>query len=118
MDIEQKKEMRLKRHKSKLANKEGIMGIVFVWLAFAIISAMVGSKKGEGLLGFIVGLLFGPFGLLFVIFSKGNRKDCPFCKEPMNKDATVCPHCQREVGGASENAQKGSPKDGWSTRGL
>lgn len=24
------------------------------------------------------------------------RRECPFCKEQIRKDANVCPHCQRE----------------------
>jgi len=58
---------------------------------------MIGSKKGEGLLGFIVGFLLGPIGLLMTILSKGNRETCSFCKESIHKDATVCPHCQKEI---------------------
>ena len=46
----------------------------------------------------MLGLLFGPFGILFAALAKGDRKQCPHCKERMHKDATVCPHCQRDVG--------------------
>src|ERR1019366_570532 len=74
-----------------------------VWLFFGIICSAIGSGKGEGCLGFIVGVIFGPFGLLFVLFSSGNRKTCPFCKEKIHKDATVCSRCQREI--AVENVQ-------------
>lgn len=56
-----------------------------------------GSKKGEGCGGFIIGLLLGPFGILIALFSKGNRKQCPYCKELMHKEAKVCPHCQKNI---------------------
>jgi predicted amidophosphoribosyltransferase len=41
--------------------------------------------------------------LLFGIFSRMQRKPhglnvmpCPYCREPMPRKATVCPHCGRE----------------------
>ena len=67
---------------------------VFIWLMCGIVAAMIGSKKGEGCLSFIVGVFLGPFGILIAIFSKGDRMSCPFCKELINKNAIVCPHCQ------------------------
>jgi len=73
------------------------IAIIF-WLLCGIVAAMIASKKGEGFLGFIVGVLFGPFGILFALLSTGrNRKTCPHCKELIHKDATVCSHCQRNV---------------------
>jgi len=56
---------------------------------------MIGSKKGEGVSAFLLGLLFGPFGILLALFSKGNRITCPHCRELVHKDATVCPNCQK-----------------------
>jgi len=68
-------------------------------LFFAIVAALIGSRKGQGGLGFILGLLFGPFGILIMLFTKGSRRECPYCKEIVKQDATVCPHCQREFTG-------------------
>lgn len=73
------------------------MDWVVIWFICGIISAMIGSRKGEGCGAFIIGVLLGPFGILITIFSKGNRKECPFCKELIHREATVCPNCQREV---------------------
>jgi len=74
------------------------MEIAFLlWILCGIVASMIGNKKGEGVLAFFFGLLLGPFGILIALFSKGNRKTCPFCKELMHKNATVCPHCQREI---------------------
>lgn len=70
---------------------------VGLWILCGIIAAMIGSKKGEGCLAFILGVILGPFGILIALFSTGNRIQCPYCKELIHKDANVCPHCQREV---------------------
>lgn len=70
---------------------------MILWLLCGVIAAVIGAKKGEGYLAFIVGLLLGPFGILAAIASKGRRKQCPFCKEYIHRDAIVCPRCQREV---------------------
>lgn len=73
------------------------MSYVAIWLLCGIVSAMIGARKGEGCGGFIVGILLGPFGILISLFSKGNRKTCPHCKELIHEDAKVCSHCQRDV---------------------
>ena len=73
------------------------MPFLLIWFLFGIVAAMIGKRKGEGLLGFIVGILLGPIGILIVLFSKGNRKICPACKEFIHKDATRCPRCQKEL---------------------
>lgn len=75
------------------------MGFVVIWLLCGVVAGMIGSKKGEGCLSFIVGVLFGPFGILFAALSKGNRQTCPHCKEQVHKDAVVCSHCQRDLKG-------------------
>ena len=73
------------------------MGFVFLWLVCGVVAAMIGSKKGEGCAGFIFGVLLGPIGILIAVLSSGNRKSCPSCKEMINKQAKVCPHCQRDT---------------------
>jgi len=71
---------------------------IFLWILCGIVAGMIGNKKGEGfLLPFVIGAIFGPFGIVFVLISKGNKKNCPFCKELMHKEATRCPHCQEEI---------------------
>ena len=72
------------------------IAIVF-WLICIIVASSIGSKKGEGLGGFLFGVLLGPIGVILALLSSGNRKPCKFCKELMHKDAVVCPHCQKEL---------------------
>lgn len=60
----------------------------------AIVAALIGARKGEGFLAFILGLLLGPIGILIALVSKGNRRPCPWCKETVHKEAVVCPRCR------------------------
>jgi hypothetical protein len=72
--------------------------LVPVWFLCGIIAAAIGSKKGEAAIGLIVGLIFGPLGILFVILSTGrHRKTCPLCMERIHRDAVVCPRCKRDL---------------------
>ena len=67
---------------------------VLVWIVCALLGAIIGSRKGEAGSGFLIGLVFGPLGVLFALLSSGNRKPCPHCKEPIQKKAEICPHCR------------------------
>ena len=81
--------------------------IVLWWVIFGIAAGIVTAAKSQNALGFIagflLGVLLGPIGLLISFFikpSKGKlmkgKRECPYCKEAINAQATVCPHCQRE----------------------
>ena len=67
-----------------------------LWILFGIVAGMIGAKKGDGFSMFVIGVLLGPFGILIALFSPGNRKTCPHCRELIDKDATVCSHCHRD----------------------
>jgi predicted amidophosphoribosyltransferase len=73
------------------------MGWFMFWLLCAAAAAMIGASKGRGGLGFLLGFLFGPFGILFALLIGGNRRECPSCKTKIHKDATVCPMCRSAV---------------------
>lgn len=72
------------------------VGLITLWLLCAIAASAIGARKGEAIGAFIVGFIFGPFGILFAALSKGKRKHCPFCRELVHREASVCPSCQRE----------------------
>lgn len=72
---------------------------VLLWLICAVIAAAIGGSKGEAGSGFLIGLVFGPLGVLFALLSSGNRVPCPHCKERMQKGAKVCPHCRTALPG-------------------
>lgn len=68
------------------------------WILCGVGAALIASSKGgSGFLWFIMGILFGPFGLLFAFFAGPSRVDCPHCKSRIREDATVCPNCQRDL---------------------
>jgi hypothetical protein len=76
---------------------EGVFLVLLVlWVLCGVAAAAIGQTKGEGCLAFVVGVVLGPFGILFAVLSRGNRKRCPFCQELIHESASVCPHCQRE----------------------
>ena len=77
------------------------IGIIIFWLFCGIIAGMIGSKKGQGCLSFLVGILFGPFGIIIALLSKGKRRTCPYCKELVNEDAVICKYCRNSFKGAS-----------------
>jgi hypothetical protein len=71
--------------------------LILGWLLCGLIAGAIGKRKGEGFLSFIIGIIFGPFGILFALISKGNRINCPYCKELVHKDAVRCSHCQKDL---------------------
>ena len=73
------------------------MEFVIVWIICGVIAAAIGAKKGETASGFIIGILLGPLGIIIALLSKGNRRGCPHCRELVHREATVCPHCQRDL---------------------
>jgi hypothetical protein len=70
------------------------MEFVLLWLVCAVIAAAIGGRKGEAGSGFLIGLVFGPLGILFALLSSGNRVPCPHCKEMIHKKAKICPQCR------------------------
>lgn len=74
---------------------EFILGLI--WLVSIIIGVSVGSSKGEGCISLMMTILLGPFWLPIIFISKGNRKQCPYCREYIDKKAIVCSHCQRDL---------------------
>jgi uncharacterized membrane protein YeaQ/YmgE (transglycosylase-associated protein family) len=97
---------------------DSIIGGFFVgWLLFGLLFGLVcdsiwKGKGGSPGTGFLLGFLLGLIGLLIVaIATPGGTagapgfgtaqphlrtRECPFCKTSIRRDASVCPHCQRE----------------------
>lgn len=44
------------------------MVFLFIWVAFAVVSALAAGSRGRSFLGwFVLGFLFGPFALVAVL---------------------------------------------------
>lgn len=67
-----------------------------------LIPAKIASNRGRsfftwwlyGALIFIVAL---PHSLLLKEENAPGKKKCPYCKEVIDEDATVCPHCRSDL---------------------
>jgi len=100
-------------------------GVIFLFLLWVAVGGgvgyWIGSGKGRGGLGFVLGLLFGVIGWLIVAllqptvdveerriallaaavhgdeFASANGRPCPWCAEIIKPAASVCRYCNREV---------------------
>lgn len=72
------------------------MGIAFFLLISACVAGALQNNKGESVVkGFLVGLLFGPLGVIAVVATAG--RPCPACRTRIHHAATRCPKCCGEV---------------------
>lgn len=64
----------------------------------AIIPAAIAHSKGRNFfLWWVYGVALWIFALIHSILLKP-RRSCPHCAEVVKVEATVCPHCQRDIG--------------------
>ena len=70
--------------------------VLLSWLiAGPLIGLGLGIRRGQPIGGCFLGLLLGPLGWLLVLVSEDSRRTpCPACREPIMKDAEVCPFCR------------------------
>jgi hypothetical protein len=83
----------------------------FVALVCGAIGANIGSDSGNEGQGFAWGFLLGPLGLIIIAVisssdtqgrgrqqvASGTKKQCPACMEFIHVEASVCPHCRRDI---------------------
>ena len=72
--------------------------LLFFWAAInATIGYMLGARRGNGAIGAVVSVFFGPLGWLYAALAYGNLVKCPFCSEGIKPDAVVCRYCGRDL---------------------
>lgn len=88
-----------------------IIAIAFFWIAFAMIVAVAANTRGRiGIGWFILALVISPLiaGLLVIalpdrrksqkiVTDVWNARQCPFCAEVVQREASVCKHCGRDL---------------------
>ena len=69
--------------------------IIILWILFGVAAAIVANTKEKNVgKWFLLGLLLGPFGVLFAFFA---GKKCPYCMSKIHKEAIICPRCQKKL---------------------
>ena len=74
------------------------MGVFAFILLCGVVGALLGGSKGQAGLGFVLGALLGPLGIIIVLVIDGDRKTCPSCMSKVHKNAKVCSHCGSTIG--------------------
>lgn len=80
------------------------------YIVVIFISGIIGKSKGRTALGYVLGILSGPLGILIILFIPEEKmkkemrevknrtaKKCQYCAEIIKIDAIVCKYCGRQV---------------------
>lgn len=72
--------------------------IIFIWLLCGAICYDLAKKKEKDKWhAFCCGCLFGLWAILYYLLCGKGGVPCKFCRETISKEATICPHCQKEL---------------------
>ena len=63
----------------------------------AVLGGFIGNHRGSAVIGFALGFLLGPLGVLLAFTLRKPSAPCPYCKENVKLGAIVCPHCRHSV---------------------
>ena len=114
------------------------IALIFVWLLFGTLSAIVAPKKGRNVYGWaIAGFLFGPLALVVVGLMDSKKAKtvlpssnvpavqpatslptehipCPYCAELIMPTARICRFCYQDlVSAPSSRAAEQDPNNKW-----
>ncbi len=70
--------------------------LVIVAIACAFLGGLVGAQKNASGTGAILGLVFGPLGVI-AAFALDARPKCPNCMTHLNGRAKECPSCRKPL---------------------
>lgn len=109
-------------------NPDFLMYVLLWAVGGGVVAGFIWQSKGGSFGGgFLMGALLGIFGVIIAALAKPSPRvntagppgqalrECPYCKTAIRRDASVCPHCQRES--EAWTFHKGKwwvrRKDGW-----
>jgi len=71
---------------------------LILWVLCGAIAAYMYQQKGQSQgVGFLVGFLLGPIGILLVLLSPSTLITCPYCAEKIQPEAKICKHCGQNI---------------------
>lgn len=78
-----------------------ILMIMFLWLLCGLWAGSINKGKGHPYAtGFILGILFGPIGVIIAAISgkvELRTATCPYCRERIMPGAFICEHCHSKL---------------------
>ncbi len=76
----------------------GLVLLAGIFVAPIYVGYRLGQDRGSPILGLVLGLLLSWLGVLIVALLPRKGR-CPWCAEPVQREAVVCPHCHRDIAG-------------------
>jgi hypothetical protein len=72
--------------------------VIVILALIALIPGKIAANKGHSFwLWYGFGIAFWIVALPASLIAKDARPRCPYCAEPVKAEASVCPHCHREM---------------------
>jgi hypothetical protein len=86
-----------------------LVGFLVIGPLLALIPAFIAKRKKHGFWTFyIFGFLLWIVALPVALLIKDKRRHCRFCVEPIAEEASVCPHCRKELPSAPHSHALGA----------
>jgi len=82
---------------TNLTPAQALFQYAFLVALLGLIPALIAKRKGESFLAFwVFGALLFIVALPWALVMRDKRRRCRHCAEPIQRAASVCPHCGRD----------------------